>query len=136
MPTKIEEAFKGLLTCIQAFRMYGEAHPMFVKSLDTSFEDLAVVLADREELVIGIVGEDLAFEKEIFFDLARILRPAILYLKERNIERIVFYRGLSKEELIKFISFVSRPKKDFQGDLQAALNRTGVEHISIGKLKV
>jgi len=132
----IEEAFKGLITCLQSLRMYGEAHPMFIKSLDKAFESFSSVLSRRQEMIIGIVGEDLAFEKEILFDLAKFLRPAILYLKERNIERIAFYSGLSKDELAKFVVFIAQPKDNFKGDLQAALSLTGVEHINIGKLKV
>jgi HD-GYP domain-containing protein (c-di-GMP phosphodiesterase class II) len=136
MLTNIEEAFKGLLSCLQSFKMYGQVHPMFQKSLDKAYEAFADVLASRQEMVIGIVDEELAFEKEILFDLAKFLRPAILYLKERNIERIAFYSGLTKEELSKFVNFIAGPKDDFKGDLQAALCLTGVEHISIGKLKI
>jgi len=136
MHSNIEVAFKGLLSCLQALKMYGPAHPMFAKSLDNAFAAFEDVLASRQEMVIGIVGEELAFEKEVLFDLAKFLRPAILYLKERNIERIAFYSGLSRDELSKFICFIAGPKEDFKGDLAAALSLAGVEHISIGKLKV
>jgi putative nucleotidyltransferase with HDIG domain len=136
MLINIEAAIKGLLTCLQSLKMYGEAHPIFEKSLDKAFEAFSEVLAGRQEMVIGIIGEELAFEKDILFDLAKFLRPAILYLKERNIERIAFYSGLNKDELRKFVFFIAGPKEDFKGDLQASLSLTGVEHISIGKLKV
>jgi putative nucleotidyltransferase with HDIG domain len=136
MLSDIEIAFKGLLACLQSCKMYGQAHPMFQKSLDNAFEAFDKVLASRQEIVIGIVGDELAFEKEILFDLASFLRPAILYLKDRNIERIAFYSGLNKEELGKFVNFISGPKDDFKGDLQASLSLAGVEHITIGKLKV
>jgi HD-GYP domain-containing protein (c-di-GMP phosphodiesterase class II) len=136
MLTDVEVAFKGLLACLQSLKMYGQAHPMFQKSLDSAFEAFTDVLSSRQEMVIGIIGEELAFEKEILFDLAKFLRPAILYLKERNIERIAFYKGLNKEELSKFVCFIAGPKDDFKGDLQASLSLAGVEHISIGKLKV
>ncbi len=136
MFTNIEAAFKGLLTCLQAYRMYGLNHPMFTKSLDSAYASFEDVLAERQEMVIGIVGEDLAFEKEIFFDLSKFLRPAILYLKERNIERLAFLHGLSKGELRVFIEFIARPKEDFKGDLQEMLNFAGIQHINIGKLKV
>jgi HD-GYP domain-containing protein (c-di-GMP phosphodiesterase class II) len=136
MLAKIEVAFKELLTCLQTAKMYGIVHPMFQKSLDkaqVAFED---ALNDRQEVVIGIVGDELACEKEIFFDLGKLLRPAILYLKERNIERLAFYRGLNKEDLSKFIGIISGPKEDFKTDPQQALVLAGVENINIGKLKV
>ena len=136
MLADIEAALKGLFACLQTLKMYGQAHPISQKALDKSFEAVANVLAGRQELVIGIVGEELAFEKEILFDLAKFLRLGILYLKERNIERLAFSYGLSKEELWRFMCFINGPKEDFKGDLQAALSFAGIEHISIGKLKI
>jgi putative nucleotidyltransferase with HDIG domain len=136
MINKIEAAFRDLLTCLQAIKMYGPTHPMYEKSLDKAYADFEDVLADRQEMVIGIIGEELAFEKEILFDLGQFIRPAIMYLKARNIERLAFYRGLSKEELRTFVGFIAKPEGDFKGDPQIALSIAGVEHISIGKLKV
>ncbi|MFH0918210.1 MAG: HD domain-containing phosphohydrolase [Candidatus Omnitrophota bacterium] len=136
MLANIEEAFKGLLACLQTLKMYGLEHPMSRKALDKAFEAISEVLVSRPEMTIGIVGEELAFEKEILFDLAKFLRPAILYLKDRNIERIAFFSGLTKDELWRFVCFIAGPKEDFKGDLQAALSLAGIEHINIGKLKV
>jgi hypothetical protein len=73
--------------------MYGAKHPMFIKTLDVAFVSFEDAFVLRQEVVIGIVGEELAFEKEILFDLGRFLRPSILYLKERNIQRLAFLRG-------------------------------------------
>jgi len=136
MLVEIETAFRELLACLQSVKMYGALHPMFQKSLDKAYAAFQVALSDRQEMVIGIVGEELAFEKEILFDLGKLLRPAILYLKERNIERLAFYRNLSKEELSKFLVFISGPKEDFKDDPQKLLSLTGVRNISVGKLKV
>lgn len=136
MLAKVEKAFKELLTCLQTAKMYGIIHPMFQKSLDKAYVAFEDVLAQRQEMVIGIVGDELAFEKEILFDLGKLLRSAILYLKERNIERLAFYRGLSKEELSKFVGLLAGPKEDFKTDPQMLLAHIGVKNISIGKLKV
>jgi len=136
MLAKIELAFKELLTCLQTAKMYGSVHPMFQKSLDKAYAAFEDVFNDRQEIVIGIVGDELACEKEIFFDLGKLLRPQILYLKERHIERLAFYRGLSKEELGKFVSIISGPKEEFKTDPQQLLAFAGIENISIGKLKV
>ncbi len=136
MLAKIEVAFKELLTCLQSAKMYGTIHPMFQNSLEKAFAAFEDVFNDHQEIVIGIVGDELAYEKEIFFDLGKLLRPAILYLKERNIERLAFYRGLSKGELGKFVSVISGPKEEFKTDPQQLLVLAGIENINIGKLKV
>ena len=136
MLAKVEIAFKELLSCLQTAKMYGTVHSMFQKSLDKAFVAFEDALSDRQEIVIGIIGDELACEKEIFFDLGKLLRPAILYLKERKIERLAFYRGLSQEDLGKFITVLSGPKEDFKVDPQQLLVLAGVENINLGKLKV
>ncbi|MDD5505438.1 MAG: HD domain-containing protein [Candidatus Omnitrophica bacterium] len=136
MLANIEKAFKELLTCLQTAKMYGVVHPMFQKSLDRAYAAFEVVLAERQEMVIGIVGDELAFEKEILFDLGKLLRSAVLYLKERNIERLAFYRGLNKDELGKFVGLLAGPKEDFKTDPQLLVAHNGIKNISIGKLKV
>lgn len=135
MSADIQAAFKGLVNCWQALRMYGAGHPMFEKALDTAYGLFEAVFNLRQEMVIGIVGEELAFEKEILFDLGKFLHPTILYLKERNIERLVFLRGLTKDELRVFVEFIARPKDDFKNDLQQALEIAGIKYIHLGKLK-
>jgi len=134
--TKIEIAFKELLTCLQSVKMYGQAHPMFQKSLDKAYAALEEAFEERQEIVIGIIGDELAWEKEIFFDLGKLLKQAILYLKERNIQRLLFRRGLSKDELGKFIGIINGPKEDFKTDPQQLLVFAGIKNINIGKLKV
>ena len=136
MSAEIQTAFKELLTCLQTAKLYGTVHPMFQRSLDKAYAAFDEVLTGRQEMVIGIVGDELAFEKEIFFDLSRLLKSAILYLKERNIERLAFFRGLSKEELGKFVGLIAGPKEEFKADPQKLLVISGVQNISVGKLKV
>jgi len=92
------------------------------------------VLLEKEGLVFGIVGEELAFEKEIFFDLSKMVRPAIMYLKMRGVERIAFYRDLEKPELIKFIELLVVPKDEMKKAIQESLSLAGVKHIVAGRL--
>ena len=136
MFSKVEIAFQGLLNCLQSIKMYGSFHPMFQRSLDSACLAFDEALSDRQEIIIGIVGDDLAFEKEILFELGKILQPAILYLKERKIERLAFYHGINRDELRIFIDFIARPKEEFKGDPQAVLSLAGVEHIIVGKIKI
>jgi len=135
MLAEIEVAFKDLIACLQTAKMYGVAHPSFDKSLDKAYASFENVFATRSEMVIGIIGEELAFEKEILFDLSKLLKPAIIYLKERNIERLGFSSGLSRQDLKKFVEFIAKPKEDFKTDVQELLIAFGVEHINVGKLK-
>ena len=135
MLAEIEIAFKDLLACLQTAKMYGTLHPSFDKSLDKAEASFRNVFISCQEMVIGIVGEELVFEKDILFDLSKLLKPVILYLKDRNIERLGFSSGLTKQDLKKFVEFIAKPKEDFKTNVQELLVASGVEHINIGKLK-
>lgn len=115
---KIEHFLKDLLSSLQSARLYATEHPLFKKSAEKAYLSLQEILREREELVIGIVGTELAFEKEILFDLSKAVMPAIAYLKERGIERIVFYQGVKEDELTKFIAFLVTPKTEIKKRLR------------------
>ncbi|OGW73559.1 MAG: hypothetical protein A3J72_06670 [Nitrospirae bacterium RIFCSPHIGHO2_02_FULL_40_19] len=65
-----------------------------------------------------------------------MVKPMIIYLKERNIEKIQFMRGLDKEELGKFVTFLTVPKEEIKGNAQEALSKHAIEHIVVGKIIV
>lgn len=123
------------MSALQTARLYPAWHPEFKKGIDKAHLSLQDVLRSRQNLVIGIVGEELAFEKEIFFDLSKILKPMVLYLKERGIERIEFLSALTHEELSKFISFLVTPKEEIKLEPQKALSLSGVRNIIVAKIK-
>jgi len=135
MLEKIEAFIRDLLATLQTVKLYATGHPIFKKSVDKTYMSLQEALGGREEIAIGIIGEELAFEKEIFFDLSRMVRPVILYLKSRGIERMVFYLGTEKEELVKFIEFLAAPKEEIKGDPQQILSLMGVKNITAGRVK-
>ena len=136
MLERVEAFIRDFLASIQTARMYATAHPIFKKSVDKAYVSLEAILKEKDEVVIGIVGEELAFEKEIFFDLSELVKPEILYLKGRNIERIHFFRGTDASELGKFIAFLASPKDEIRKDPKESLNLLGITNISVGKTRI
>ena len=84
MPQSIEDSLRRLVSSLQLARIYPLEHPKFREALDGAYVSLQELLRQKEELVVGIVGEELAVENEIFFDLSRTLKPMIQHLKERE----------------------------------------------------
>ena len=135
MLQQIEEALKDFMSAIQVSRLYSDWHPEFNKGIEKSFLSLDKVLSEKQEIVIGIVGEEIAFENEIFFNLSKTSKSIIQYLKERGIERIGFCRGLEEDELAKFVSFLAVSKDEIRVDPQNELQALGVKNIVAGKIK-
>jgi len=132
----VEQAFRSFISCLQIAKLYDINHPKFKKFLDEAYRSLKGALGRQNEIVIGIVGEELAYESEILFELSKGLKTMIQYLKSRDIERIVFSAALEKEELKKFVSFLIMPKDQIKVQPQEYLNLSGVRNINVSKLKV
>ncbi len=132
---KVELALKDIIVSLQTARLYSSAHVIAKNSVGKAYDSLEAVFRDRPELVVGIIGNELAFEKEIFFELSRLAEPMIVYFKERGIERIIFRSGLRQEELESFIAFLSEYKGNASQDPQEHMASLGIRNISVGKIK-
>ncbi len=131
----IESSFRSLISALQTAKLYGVEHAEFTKSLDKAYQGLEGIFREREELVLGIVGDELAFEKEVMFDLSKSIKPMIVFLKSRGIEKMIFSRALTKEELRQFLIFLTAPKEEEQKQPQEFLESRGVRNINVGRLK-
>ncbi len=136
MIQEVEKALRDLMSMLQIAKLYDTAHPEFIKFLNMAYDSLQFILKDRNELTIGIVGNELAFEKEILFDLSKMLKSMILFLRAKGVERIVFVRGFQKEELKKLTDFLIMDKNEAKKEIQEYLDSLGVKNISVGKLMV
>lgn len=132
----IENSLKLLVASLQLAKIYPLEHPAFKNSLDKAYDSLRALLEEKGELVIGIVGDELTSGKEIFFSFSKSVKPLILYLKERGIEKIVFRGQLKKDEFGCFIASLASPKETAGGDIQEYLSLRGVKNISAGKINL
>lgn len=135
MSGPIEDFLKDFISSWQMARIYETGHPKFTTSLEQARQSLEAILKNKAELAIGVFGEELASGDQIFFDLSKRMLPAINYLKEREIERIIFRSGVTAEELVRFVSFLLSYRPQAEVSPQEHLARSGVKHISVGKLK-
>ncbi|MDD5432374.1 MAG: HD domain-containing protein [Candidatus Omnitrophica bacterium] len=131
---KIENCLKDFFSSLQSAKLYGVEHQIFKNSVEKSYSSLNEILLEKEELVFGIVGEELVFENDVMFDLSKFFKPAIIFLKEKNIEKIRFSRGLKNEELLKLIVLLSGRKEESNDWIQEQLEIMHVGNVSLGKL--
>lgn len=132
---KVEIVLRDIIAALQMAKLYSTAHVIFKNSVAKAYRSLQDALRERQELVVGIIGNELAFEKEIFFELSQMSQPMIVYFKSRGIERIVFHSSLRQEELESFIAFLSEYREDTGKDPQEYLTSLGIHNIGVGKIK-
>jgi len=132
---KIELFLKNLMSSWQTARIYSIEHRRFIESLEKTYSGLCDALGGQDELVIGILEGELASGDNIFFELSRRIIQPITHLKKIGIERIVFRKGVTKEELAKFISFLIAPVEEAQHTPQEYISAAGIRNIKAGKIK-
>lgn len=137
MAEKVDVIFQSVMSALQIAKLYSTEHPKFMKFLDNSYLLLQGHLNEKGDLVIGIVGDELAYEREILFELSKTLKPMISYLKSREIERIVFHKKMSKNELKRFIDFLNKPKEEIvHKDILEIFSAMEIKNITVGKIKL
>ena len=136
MIEKIEKCLKELVVSLQVARIYTTKHPKFEEASNVVFTTLKDILQQNSELTVGIIGDELAYEREIFFDLSKKVKAAIHIFKEKGIERITFSRGIEKDELSKFIEFLGKSKKELSEDLTVHFLSLRLKNINVGKINI
>lgn len=135
MIEKIKNALLNLSSAIQAGKIYSKDHPSYQAFILRAFQALHDCVARKNELVIGIVEDELAWEGEIFFSLGQKLNALVQYLQEKNIDRVVFLPGLTEEELSRFVLFLIDREKAAASDAQESIAALGVRNIRAGKIR-
>jgi len=135
MLNKRKKSLIHLFSAMQTAKLYSGDHPLFHETIKKAYKSLKEALENKTEIVIGMVDEELACEEEIYFDLSRKLRSSILYLLDRNIEKIYIHRALKLDELSEFVALLSSSKNELTKDSQKVLALHGIRNIKTGKIK-
>jgi len=136
-PDKVEKFLRDFVAALQVAKIYSADHPVFSSTIERLYVCLQDAARDRESLVIGIVDQELACDKEIFFDLSKKVRAVVAYFKDNGIERIIFRKGAYKDELGAFVGLLAGIKPaGFSGqlDINDQLCAAGVRNIEVSRL--
>lgn len=131
----IESCFRGLILALQMAKLYGVEHIKFAKALDQAYNGFLAAFKGRDELIYGLIGEEVAFEKEVMFELSKITRPTILYLKSRGVERLDFYHLMEKEELRQLLVYLTFSLDEIRKKPPEYFMSLGIKNIHVGRIK-
>jgi putative nucleotidyltransferase with HDIG domain len=132
---KVEQTIRDITAALQAGRLYSTQHALFKQAVYKAYQSLQVIFTERAEFVIGIVGKELVFEKDVFFELSKFAQPVIAYFKDRGIEKIVFYSAIELEELDRFVTFCVEAKRSDTLGVQQYLAVMGIRNIKVSRLQ-
>ena len=128
----IQEFLRQLISILQVAKMYTTDHPRFDDAVPDLYGALNKIMLEQSELRFGIVGDELVFGQEVFFELSKNIRQELSYLRKKGIEKIIFLKGVTQEELKVFVKAIVLAEEG--KDINEQLQLSAVTHIVLGKI--
>jgi len=101
---QIEDCLTRFARSVQVCRLYERDHPLVKEALDGLHSTLVRIFWVKEEFTVGIVGNELAYDKEPLYEWSERRKGFIGYLKALGMKKISILRGCEKNELTEFIT--------------------------------
>ena len=129
-----DELVRRLAAGIRAAELYSPQHPLVQRSVQALASATAAHLGDASTLVVGFIGDDVVVNDTRLGKGSASLTGFIRGLRDREIEKITFHRGVTSDEIQSFLTEMA--VKRARSPLADRLTGKGVRRIVIGKLSV
>ncbi len=129
----IAEIIRGLGTSLRNRRLYPPSHPNVRSPVERCVEDLAVLFADRAEIVLVITDGTLVFEGVPIFSLTSSLEHFMERLQAVGAPAVIFEKGVSAPEMEQFVYFLHETRET---DLSAERIQDRLAELGIRRIRV
>ncbi|MFI5177849.1 MAG: HD-GYP domain-containing protein [Vicinamibacterales bacterium] len=129
-----EELVRRLAAALRGSELYSPAHPIVQRGIDALSATTLDGLGASPAIVVGFIGD------EVVVDAARLPRGSASLigfardLREREIEKITFARGATREEIRAFVLALGDRTSPIP--LADRLLSKGVRHVTVGRIVV
>ncbi|HOO51885.1 MAG TPA: hypothetical protein PLK94_11410, partial [Alphaproteobacteria bacterium] len=118
---KVQEFIRYLVSAVSSAGLYSSGHKHVLSQNDKAFASLASVLADREEIVLMVVDNELVFERTPF-DRSMYINRFIQTLLAKGVEYLKISHAVEQSELYELIESLAA-----QGEWLTPLRKGAVE---------
>ena len=131
----IDELLKQFKISLNNAAVYFKDHPLFKQSVSNTYRILEEVFFTLNPFSLGITADSLLVEDDLFKD-ERLYREIARHFHYRKVKKIVFFRGVTVEELSAFISIASKPFKELikENGIKGWLTKENVSNIDVEEL--
>ena len=136
-----DDFMRRLSAALRAAQLYAPTHPLVQRAFDGLDESITQMLDDQPSIAIGFIGQEVIVGDMPLPRAAETLGEMMRRLRSLGIERIVFDRGVTPEELTTMALTIAhperRPGQETVGvepsDPLAVLN--SLPHIRVGRIQ-
>ena len=128
---KLDAVLKGINSTIKGKKLYPAGHPATTTPMAKAYQVISELLKTNNKIFIGMAKDVLVFEETPFMDAEKNLGEFIYQIKAREIEGIIFEKGLMQNEFFGFIDILSGDNTLKGKELQNMLTAKNILHISV-----
>ncbi len=135
---EIEQFIFRLIGAIKVCRTYGIDHQLSQESLDILLNMFDQMSSKKQDLTLGIIGDEIVFDNAPFPKLSKLQAHFIDHLKAIGVERINIEATVNRDELSAFVKILGMRNQviDEAGGIDKVMNDSVIRHISVGQLHV
>jgi putative nucleotidyltransferase with HDIG domain len=131
---RAEELIRRLAAALRGTELYSPAHPLVQRGVDAFMTAVTESLQTAPSVIIGFIGDEIVVDGH---RLARGTASLVGFardLRERDIEKVTFSRGLTRDEVRALIAAFS--DRASAVPLPDRLVASGVRHVTLGRVIV
>jgi putative nucleotidyltransferase with HDIG domain len=122
-----DEVLRRLAAGVRASQLYAREHPLLARSVDGLLTALKPLLQAAPSLTVGIVGEQFVVAETPMPKASAAMGELIKRLKDQQVERIAFDRGVTATEALGFVLAVA-------SGARAEEHAFAFPHIHVGRI--
>ena len=134
MSRNAEELVRRLAAGLRAAELYAPQHPLVARGVTALTAACTAQLADTQSLIVGFIGDDVVVNDTRLGKGSASLTGFVRGLRDREVEKITFHRGVTAEEIRSFLAELADRRS--RKPVSERLASSGVRRIAIGKLSV
>jgi putative nucleotidyltransferase with HDIG domain len=106
-----DDFLRRLSAALRAAQLYAPSHPLVQRAFDGLDESITQMLDDQPSIAIGIIGQEVIVGDMPLPRAAETLGEMMRRLKSLGIERIVFDRGVTPDQLATLALTIAHPER-------------------------
>jgi putative nucleotidyltransferase with HDIG domain len=122
---------KSINGALKSKKLYPAGHPAITAPINKLSGFIEDALKTRNNIAVGMVNEALVFEDDLIVEGEKLYPDVIRYMKEKNVNAVIFERGFSLKELTGLIDILSASEVITGSALQKELSAQGITHITL-----
>ena len=134
MTRNVEDLVRRLAAALRAAELYAPQHPLVQRSATALTGALTTYLTEASIVVVGLIGDDVVVNETRLGKGSASLTGFVRGLRDREIEKITFHRGITADEIRTFLNEVADRRA--RAPLADRLAARGVRRAAIGKLSI